>query len=195
MHAPIKTVLSFALAGALQAIAPAYAAQADAPAAAVATVQPGDDFFAYANADWLQSAQIPADRGSVFFEDAGSGRRKFELAGVRYVRSPVNKVLQYLGGLSAFCGVLALVLEWRMRRTSAVIANELKTFLAGATTMASTLAAVFMLTGAKEPPRHEHFDEITVGRINIVEPDGTKRMVPSGSTMLILPTVISSKCS
>jgi predicted metalloendopeptidase len=64
MHAPIKTVLSFALAGALQAIAPAYAAQADAPAAAVATVQPGDDFFAYANADWLQSAQIPADRGS-----------------------------------------------------------------------------------------------------------------------------------
>ncbi|KQV80139.1 hypothetical protein ASD15_14790 [Massilia sp. Root351] len=57
--------------------------------------------------------------------------------------------------------------------------SQIRTFLAGATTMASTLAAVCMLTGAKEPPRHEHFDEITVGRINIVEPDGTKRMVIS----------------
>lgn len=45
--------------------------------------------------------------------------------------------------------------------------------------MACGLAAVFMLTGAKEPPRHEHFDEITVGRINIVEPDGTRRIVIS----------------
>jgi hypothetical protein len=57
--------------------------------------------------------------------------------------------------------------------------SQIRTFLAGATTMASALAAVFMLTGAKEPPRHEHFDEITVGRINIVEPDGTKRLVIS----------------
>lgn len=57
--------------------------------------------------------------------------------------------------------------------------SQLRTFLAGASTMASALAAVFMLTGAKEPPRHEHFDEITVGRINIVEPDGTKRLVIS----------------
>jgi hypothetical protein len=45
--------------------------------------------------------------------------------------------------------------------------------------MASALAAVFMLTGAREPLKHERFDEITVGRINIVEPDGTKRMVIS----------------
>ncbi|KQV78605.1 peptidase M13 [Massilia sp. Root351] len=65
MHAPIKTVLSFALAGALQAIAPACAGPAETPAVpAAAMVQPGDDFFAYANADWLKSAQIPADRGS-----------------------------------------------------------------------------------------------------------------------------------
>ena len=74
----------------------------------------------------LLTVELRGDRGSVFFEDAGNGRRKFELAGVRHVRSPVNKVLQYLGGLSAFCGVLAFLLEWRMRRTSAVIANELK---------------------------------------------------------------------
>jgi hypothetical protein len=56
---------------------------------------------------------------------------------------------------------------------------QIRTFLAGATTMASALAAVFFLTGAKEPPRNERFDEITVGRINIVEPDGTKRIVIS----------------
>jgi hypothetical protein len=45
--------------------------------------------------------------------------------------------------------------------------------------MASALAAVFLLAGAKEPAKHGQFDEITVGRINIVEPDGSKRMVIS----------------
>ena len=74
MQAPIKTVLSFALAGALQAVALSCAAQASAPAAgaaagaasaaSAATVQPGDDFFGYANADWLKATRIPADRGS-----------------------------------------------------------------------------------------------------------------------------------
>ena len=57
--------------------------------------------------------------------------------------------------------------------------SQIRTFLTGATTMAAALAAVFALTGAKEPFKHGHFDEITVGRINIVEPDGTKRMVIS----------------
>lgn len=56
---------------------------------------------------------------------------------------------------------------------------QVRTFLAGCTTMAAALAAVFTLTAAKAPPRHEHFDEITVGRINLVEPDGTKRMIIS----------------
>lgn len=57
--------------------------------------------------------------------------------------------------------------------------SQIRTFFAGATTMASALAAVFLLSGAKQPPKHEQFDEITVGRINIVEPDGTKRIVIS----------------
>jgi len=57
--------------------------------------------------------------------------------------------------------------------------SQLRTFFAGATTMAAALAAIFTLTGAKEPARHGSFDEITVGRINIVEPDGTKRMILS----------------
>ncbi len=59
------------------------------------------------------------------------------------------------------------------------MSSQIRTFFAGASTMACALAAVFTLTGAKEAPRHEHFDEITVGRINIVEPDGTKRIVIS----------------
>lgn len=57
--------------------------------------------------------------------------------------------------------------------------SQIRTFFAGATTMAAALAALLTLTGAKSPLRHESFDEITVGRINIVEPDGTKRIVIS----------------
>ena len=57
--------------------------------------------------------------------------------------------------------------------------SQLRTFLAGATTTAAVLSAIVLLTGAKGPARHETFDEITVGRINIVEPDGTKRIIVS----------------
>ena len=58
--------------------------------------------------------------------------------------------------------------------------SQLRTFFAGATTMAAALAAIATLTGAKNPAAsHARFDEITVGRINIVEPDGTKRIILS----------------
>lgn len=57
--------------------------------------------------------------------------------------------------------------------------SQIRTFLAGAITMAAALAAVVTLTGANAPARHATFDEITVGRINIVEPDGTKRIILS----------------
>lgn len=57
--------------------------------------------------------------------------------------------------------------------------SQLKTFFAGAATMAGGLIAVVLLTGARDPGKHAEFDEITVGRINIVEPDGTKRLVIS----------------
>lgn len=54
----------------------------------------------------------------------------------------------------------------------------LRTFLAGCTTTAATLSAVFLMTAAKDNTRVS-FDEITVGRINIVEPDGQKRLIIS----------------
>ncbi|MDQ1817589.1 M13 family metallopeptidase [Massilia sp. CCM 9210] len=64
---PIKTALSLALCGASLAFAPAHGAGQDAaPAAKASTapVLPGDDFFAYANGDWLAKTEIPADRSS-----------------------------------------------------------------------------------------------------------------------------------
>lgn len=57
--------------------------------------------------------------------------------------------------------------------------SKVRTFLSGATAMAAAITAVVTLSGAKSPPRHETFDEITVGRINIVEPDGTRRIILS----------------
>jgi hypothetical protein len=57
--------------------------------------------------------------------------------------------------------------------------SQLRTFFAGATTMAAALAAIVTLSGATDPGRRAAFDEITVGRINIVEPDGTKRLIIS----------------
>ncbi len=69
---PIKTAIVLALCGSLGAAAPAFAQanapvkpQAAAPAGtANATIRPGDDFFAWANGDWLAKTDIPADRSS-----------------------------------------------------------------------------------------------------------------------------------
>ncbi|AKU22124.1 M13 family metallopeptidase [Massilia sp. NR 4-1] len=65
---PLKTALAVALCGANLSFVPALAAQAAPPAAApagiAAAVLPGDDFFGYANADWLAATDIPADRSS-----------------------------------------------------------------------------------------------------------------------------------
>ncbi len=57
--------------------------------------------------------------------------------------------------------------------------SKVSIFLAGCTTMAAALAAVVALTGATAPLARAEFAEITVGRINIVEPDGTTRMIVS----------------
>lgn len=54
---------------------------------------------------------------------------------------------------------------------------DLKTFLAGSATMGAVVTIFLTATGAKKAPHHAHFDEITVGRINIQEPDGSKRLV------------------
>lgn len=66
-----KTAVALALCGAF-AIAPAHAAGQAAGAVAAkpdakpaaATVLPGDDFYAWANGEWMAKTEIPADRGA-----------------------------------------------------------------------------------------------------------------------------------
>jgi putative endopeptidase len=67
----VKTAIALALCGAAVVSMPGQAAgqaqPANAPKAeaqAGATLRPGDDFFAYANGDWLAKTEIPADRSS-----------------------------------------------------------------------------------------------------------------------------------
>lgn len=59
--------------------------------------------------------------------------------------------------------------------------SKTSSFLAGCMTTATALAAFVALTGARTPTT-AHFDTITVGRINVEEPDGTKRLVISNRT-------------
>ncbi|MDB5960226.1 MAG: peptidase, partial [Massilia sp.] len=67
---PIKTAVTLALCSAAFAFAPSSAQTAPAapPAAAAKpanmSMLPGDDFFTYANRDWLAKTEIPADRSS-----------------------------------------------------------------------------------------------------------------------------------
>ncbi len=72
---PLRSAIALALAlnGAALAFAPAHAVgQATPPSAKAAMPQvpqvpqvlPGDDFFAYANGEWLAKTEIPADRSS-----------------------------------------------------------------------------------------------------------------------------------
>ena len=70
--------------------------------------------------------------------------------------------------------------------------SQIRTFLTGAATMAAALAAIVTLTDAKLPAQHASFDEITVGRINIVEPDGTKRIILSNKAQFRSPRLTQS---
>ena len=72
MNSAVKTAIALALCGAAIVSMPGQAQQANAAkaetqgnqTAASATLRPGDDFFAYANGDWLAKTEIPADRSS-----------------------------------------------------------------------------------------------------------------------------------
>src|SRR4051794_35328709 len=83
VNSAVKTAIMLALCGAAAVSMPGQAQQAAAPKAeapkadaaktdaaktdapqASATLRPGDDFFAWANGDWLTKTEIPADRSS-----------------------------------------------------------------------------------------------------------------------------------
>jgi transcriptional regulator with XRE-family HTH domain len=58
-------------------------------------------------------------KGTVFFQPVENGRRKFELVHTLYTRSMGNRLLQYLGGLFMFCGLVGFFIEWRLRKLQA----------------------------------------------------------------------------
>lgn len=64
-------------------------------------------------------------------------------------------------------------------------------FLLAYSTLVSTVLLCFVLTGAKKPQTSD-FDEIRVHRIDVVEPDGTLRMVISNKDRLP-PVIIKGK--
>jgi putative endopeptidase len=64
---PMKNAIAMALCGASLVFAPAFGADQTPPAPAAAVMgatSPGDDFFSYANGEWLAKTEIPADRSS-----------------------------------------------------------------------------------------------------------------------------------
>ena len=64
---PIKTAISVALCGAALFTSPAFAQSAPVSvpeAQANMALLPGDDFFTFANREWLDKTEIPADRSS-----------------------------------------------------------------------------------------------------------------------------------
>jgi transcriptional regulator with XRE-family HTH domain len=72
--------------------------------------------FAAASRIKVQTIEVWGNRGTVFFEPAANGKRKFDLVDVTYVHPTQNKILQYLGALLMFSGLLLVVVEWRMRK-------------------------------------------------------------------------------
>lgn len=62
------------------------------------------------------TVESPASRGTVYFEPAENGRRRFDLVHTTYVQAPGNRVLQFLGAVVLVCGFVGLFIEWRLRR-------------------------------------------------------------------------------
>jgi transcriptional regulator with XRE-family HTH domain len=66
----------------------------------------------------VQTIEVWGSRGSIYFEPAANGQRKFELVDVIYVHPQQNKIMAYVGALLMFGGLLLLVVEWRMRKAT-----------------------------------------------------------------------------
>jgi transcriptional regulator with XRE-family HTH domain len=62
------------------------------------------------------TVEWPASRGTVYFEAAEGGRRRFDLVHTTYAPARGNRILQYLGAIVLVCGFAGLFVEWRLRR-------------------------------------------------------------------------------
>jgi transcriptional regulator with XRE-family HTH domain len=62
------------------------------------------------------TVESPVSRGTVYFEGAENGRRRFDLIHTEHVQAPGNRILQYLGAIVLLSGFVGLFIEWRLRR-------------------------------------------------------------------------------
>ena len=65
------------------------------------------------------TVEWPNSRGTVYYEAAENGRRRFDLVDTRPVQARGNRILQYLGAIVFACGFVGLFIEWRLRRLKA----------------------------------------------------------------------------
>jgi transcriptional regulator with XRE-family HTH domain len=62
------------------------------------------------------TVEWPYSRGTVYFEAAENGRRRFDLVHTEHVQAAGNRLLQFLGAIVLVCGFVGLFIEWRLRR-------------------------------------------------------------------------------
>ncbi|MCS0588169.1 helix-turn-helix domain-containing protein [Massilia norwichensis] len=62
------------------------------------------------------TVESSVNRGTVYFEAAENGRRRFDLVHTTYALAPGNRILQYLGAVVLVSGFVGLFIEWRLRR-------------------------------------------------------------------------------
>lgn len=62
------------------------------------------------------TVEWPESRGTLYFEQAENGRRRFDLVSTKHVEASGNRLLQYLGAIVLVCGFVGLFIEWRLRR-------------------------------------------------------------------------------
>jgi transcriptional regulator with XRE-family HTH domain len=62
------------------------------------------------------SVEWPDSRGTVYYEPAEDGRRRFELVDTRHIQARGNRILQYMGASVLLSGFVGLFIEWRLRR-------------------------------------------------------------------------------
>lgn len=62
------------------------------------------------------TVETTTDRGSFYGEPAGKGHRRFDLVKTQHVKTPGNRILQFLGAIVLVSGFVGLFVEWRLRR-------------------------------------------------------------------------------
>jgi transcriptional regulator with XRE-family HTH domain len=62
------------------------------------------------------TVEWPVSRGTLYFERAEKGLRRFELIHTERVQAPGNRILQFLGAIVFACSFVGLFIEWRLRR-------------------------------------------------------------------------------